>query len=673
MQKLYLLRILVLAWCFFPVLVFSQGRPQLRGADSGQNLPDMQTEPGGESGSPQKQIDPEIKLWSLEGYGAFKDSARLDTLQDYFHLYHPVFKNTISAAYVGNYATPYLDNNFFNRRSNIDFYFLQSREAYLLTPQTVQYYNTRTPYTLLDFTQSEHRTRKNETRFNVLHSQNVNPWWNFTFRYDQARSAGQYKHQETKNNFVTLYSSYDKERLSFHGGFISNSILNSENGGLDGSANLLEEPDTDFLDVNLTSVRSEFGSTYFYTTGEYRFGRYDEIAIEQDEVPEIEEEAEPITVKKFKPFAGILYSFEYQNHRKEYIDEEDSTNTFFQHAYFGEDYTKDSVRFMQIRNVVQLKQYENPERKTSFGKRAFLGQEFTKATMPGPAFGTYLPTVKRYSNIYVGGGIFRETGKFWTWNFDGRIFLLGRNTGQTELNGLISKPLSFFGDSLASLQIKGSIENLMPGYFQEEYNSKRIWWKEDLKMEQRMTVGGTLEIPRRKIKLNANYALINNFIYNNTEGIPSQFGGQLLVLSAYADKDFHLKNLHFRTRVLWQKPSNEEILHLPDFSAFISTYYKFVISKVLFTQIGFDARYNTSFFADAYNPATGLFYLQNEHKLGDFPYIDAYASLRLKRTRIFFKMMNVGTEFMNKEYYTTPGYPMNRMTFRMGVAWAFYD
>src|SRR5690606_33354551 len=184
----------------------------------------------------------------------------------------------------------------------------------------------------------------------------------------------------------------------------------------DGSANLLEEPDTDFLDVNLTSVRSEFGSIYFYTTGEYRFGRYEEITIEQDEVPEIEEEAEPITVKKFKPFAGILYSFEYQNHRKEYIDEEDSTNTFFQHAYFGEDYTKDSVRFMQIRNVVQLKQYENPERKTSFGKRAFLGQEFTKATMPGPAFGTYLPTVKRYSNIYVGGGIFRETGKFWTWN-----------------------------------------------------------------------------------------------------------------------------------------------------------------------------------------------------------------------------------------------------------------
>jgi hypothetical protein len=102
-------------------------------------------------------------------------------------------------------------------------------------------FNTIIPglLTLLDFSQSEHRTRKNETRFNVLHSQNVNPWWNFTFRFDQARSAGQYKNQEAKNNFVTLYSSYNKERLSIHGGFISNSILNNENGGLESDADLL--------------------------------------------------------------------------------------------------------------------------------------------------------------------------------------------------------------------------------------------------------------------------------------------------------------------------------------------------------------------------------------------------------------------------------------------------
>jgi hypothetical protein len=674
MHKIKLIKGLWVLLIFLPGIISSQIRPDLRGGDGPQNLPDSQMERSmSESG---KQIEPGIKLWYLDGYGAFMDSTKLDTMLDYYHLYHPVYKNALTATYIGNYGTPAQNNNFLKRESDIDFYFLKTRSAYLLTPQSIRYYNTRTPYTLLDFSQSEHRTRKNETRFNVLHSQNVNPYLNVTFRFDQARSAGQYKNQEAKNNFVTLYSSYTKDRLNIHGGFISNSIINSENGGLKPDADLLGEPDTDFLDVNLTSVRSEFGNSVFFATGEYRFGRFEEIE-QQDDLPDFEEDTEeeeemPIP-KKFKPFVGILYSFEYQNNLKEYIDEEDSTNTFFQHAYYGEDYTKDSIRFHQIRNVIQLKQYENPERKTSFGKRVFLGQEFTKATMPGLEFGTFQPTTKRYSNIYAGGGIFRETGKFWTWNFDGRIFLLGRNAGQTEINGIISKPLSFLKDSLAFLRIRGSIENRMPDYFQEEFYSNRIRWNEDLKMEQRMTVNGILEIPERKLELNANYALINNYIYNDTLGIPSQFGGQLLVLSAYADKDFNLKNFHFRTRVLWQKVSNEDVLHLPEFSAFVSTYYKFVISKVLFTQLGFDVRYNTAYYSDAYHPTTGLFYLQNDVKTGNFPYIDAFANLRLKRTRIFFKMINVGTEFIDKEYYTTPGYPMNRMTFRFGVAWAFYD
>ena len=124
---------------------------------------------------------------------------------------------------------------------------------------------------------------------------------------------------------------------------------------------------------------------------------------------------------------------------------------------------------------------------------------------------------------------------------------------------------------------------------------------------------------------------------------------------------------------MWQKPSNEELIHLPDLSAFVSAYYKFVVSKVLFSQIGIDTRYNTEYYADAYAPSTGLFHLQSEKKYGNYPYIDVYASIRLKRTRLFFKMMNIGSEFIHEVYITTPTYPMNRSTFRLGVSWAFYD
>ena len=281
--------------------------------------------------------------------------------------------------------------------------------------------------------------------------------------------------------------------------------------------------------------------------------------------------------------------------------------------------------------------------------------------------------IDNYTNIYVGGGIFRETGKFWTWNFSGKIYLLGRNVGQTEIKGVISKPFRIFGDSLAALSIHGNLGNRVADPFQEEFYSNHFRWNNNLKMEQRMVAGGEFDIPKRKLKMGANYALINNYIYNDYDAIPSQTGKELLVISAYADKDFSFRNLHFRPRILWQKASDETYIHLPIFSTFVSTYYQFLWSKVMHAQIGFDVRYNTLYYADAYSPATGLFYLQNEKKYGNYPYIDAYANLRLKRTTVFFKMMNLGTQYLDGEYFTVPHYPMPRSTFRFGITWVFYD
>ena len=640
---------ILFAILMFPLVLWSQDRPELRGGL------DEEIEPG----SPENNIIPKIQLWKVSGFGAFQDSIKLDTLQDYFHLYNPVYKNVITATYIGNYATPYLNNDFFGRTSHTDFFFLRTREAYLLFPDNIEYFNTRTPYTRLDYSQSENKNRKNETRFNVTHSQNVNPYLNFTMRYDQARSQGQYSNQDSKNSFITLYSSYNKEKLKIHAGFITSGIQNGENGGLSHDSLLLEDNKSEYLDVNLSSSRTHFKNTYVFGTGEYRFGKYIETNLEDSLI--------------FRPILGVSYSFEHQQHLKEFFDEEDTTNTFFPVTYYGNDYIKDSVRYRKIRNVIQLKQYENTNRKTSFGKRAFIGQEFVKASSPGPIAEISNRQTRKFSNVYVGGGIFRETGNFWTWNAEGKFYLLGRNIGQTELTGIISKPLNILGDSLASLTIRGKIENLVADYFQEEYYSNHIRWKNDFSMEQNMTVRGSFKMPRRKLEIGANYAIINNYIYNDTLGIPSQTSKELLILSAFLDKDFNYRNLHFRTRLLWQKASNEDFIHLPEFSTFISAYYKFVVSKVLFTQLGVDMRYNSLYYADAYDPSTGLFYIQNEQKLGDYPYIDVYASLRLKRTRLFFKMMNIGTKFIDKEYFTALHYPMNRMTFRMGVSWAFYD
>lgn len=633
---------------FVPSFVFSQVFEEFEVDKAGEEKQEVK----------DSKIYPYIGTWKLSGYGAFQDSTSLDTLPDYFQVYHPVFINSLTSTFVGNYGTPALNNDFFNRNSNIDFFFLQSRENYVLTPVDIQFYNTRTPYTRLDFGQSGHRTIKNETRFNVFHSQNANPFLNFTLLLNTAKSAGQYNAQEAKNNFITLYSSYNTDIWSLYSGFITNTLKNNENGGLTDDALLFNGADSELLNTNLNASKSGFKGTYYFASGEYRIGKFTS-AGEDSSV--------------FRPVLGIMLRSQYERHIQEFVNEEEDGNTFFQNTYYGSNYIKDSIRFNKLNNVLQLKQYENPERKTSFGTRAFLGIDFINTLSPGPDTVVFKSVSNSYSNLYAGGGIFREKGRFWTWNFDGRIYFIGKKAGQTELAGIISKPFTVLRDTLASLVLTGAINNTVADYFQQEFYSNHYRWDNDFSMEQRMVVNGTVISPKFKFKVSGNYAIINNYIYNNYQGIPSQTGKELFVLSAFADKDFNHRNLHFRVRALWQKASDEEYVHLPDLSAFVSAYYKFVVSKVLFTQIGFDTRYNTKYYADAYSPATGLFYLQREKKYGNYPYIDVYANLKLKRTRVFFKMINIGTNFLDTEYITTPHYPMPRSSFRFGISWLFYD
>lgn len=632
--------------------------PIFSSAQSGDDEFDMETEE--QKDENKKEISPSVHLWNLYGYGAFQDSSKLDTLHDYFHVYHPVFKNTLTATFVGNYGTPALDNNFFNRRFTTSYFFMHSREAYLFLPSDLEYYNTHTPYTRLDYSQSENKTKNNETRFDVIHSQNITPYWNFTFRTNQEKSNGQYASQESKNKMASLYTSYNKDNWNIYGGFLSSSVQNQENGGLVADSLIFEDRDPEYWGVNLTESESYLKNTTFWFDGEYRIGKH----IDRED-----------GLQDFIPLAGILYSFDYSRNKQEFNESEED-DSFWDNTYFNEDYTKDSIRFNRLTNVIQLKQYEDPDKKYTFGKRAYLGSEFNKGSMPGEQINDSTLTREdiSYSNLFVGGGIFRETGRFWKWNFDGKFYFIGRNTGQVQISGNISKPFSLFKDTASVLSFTGAIENRVPDYFQENFSSNHYRWNKNLDMEQRITVGAKFKMNNRHLNAAVNYAIINNLLYNDTLGIPNQTKKGISVLSAYIDKDFVLQRFHFRTRVLWQKASNEELIHLPDLSAFLSTYYQFVVSKVLFTQIGADVRYNTKYNADAYAPSSGLFYLQNERQYGNFPFINVYASARLKRTRVFFKWINIGTNFIkNGSYITTPTYPMNRATFRLGVSWAFYD
>jgi hypothetical protein len=83
--------------------------------------------------------------------------------------------------------------------------------------------------------------------------------------------------------------------------------------------------------------------------------------------------------------------------------------------------------------------------------------------------------------------------------------------------------------------------------------------------------------------------------------------------------------------------------------------------------------YTSAYYANAYMPATGQFYIQTEKKYGDYPFIDFFINAQIKTVRIFIKVDHLNSGLMGNYYMLTPHYPMSDRAFKFGISWRFFD
>jgi len=670
------------------VLIVSQSNAQIGQGGSNNNQPngadrgsDSESSSAKKKVAAKPKIPSRIKTWQVQQQGTLIEKAELDTALTFYHVYQPIFQKSISNTFTGNNGGAYISNDFFQRKYNSDFYFARSFDAYWLTPSQINYFNTTTPYSMLDYSQSENRAKHNETRFNVFLSQNVNKKLNIEFIYNQTRSQGQYLNQENKFHNIGFVSSYNSNNFLSHSNIIFNRLQGKENGGIDVGQPLDVPATTDDFSVRMDDATNKLQNNNFFTINEYRLGKT------------IQADTSENKKELFIPRVGFIFELELSNNKRRFT-KTTASNDFFTNNYINTGLTNDSTRYTRLTNIFQIKFYEASDRKYTFGKRVYVGHDelwYHASTQmadlganPFPIFfyrttsplSSQLLTEKLFNskqaNTFIGGGIFRNEGKFWQWEADGRIYLTGYRTGQTELNGYLNKPIKL-GRDTTSLRIEGSLKSLVPEYFDSYFFSNNYIWNNNFNNINEMTIRSSIRSQEYKTTLGVNYSLIGNYIYNNEQALPAQTSKELLVLSAYLNKDFISDHWIIRTQVLVQKANNDKVVHLPAFSGFMSLNYRTLWSKVMYTQLGIDARYNSNFYADAYEPATARFYLQNTQLVGKYPYIDLHANLKLKRTRIFFLLMNAASGLVGNNYFSAPDYPYYRRTFRFGVSWSFYD
>ena len=93
--------------------------------------------------------------------------------------------------------------------------------------------------------------------------------------------------------------------------------------------------------------------------------------------------------------------------------------------------------------------------------------------------------------------------------------------------------------------------------------------------------------------------------------------------------------------------------------------------------LGADVRYFTKYEAPDFVPGMAQFAVQENPesrvKIGNYPFVNAYANFFLGHTRFFVMMSHVNCSGSGGNYFLTPHYPANQRIFRFGVSWNFFN
>lgn len=279
-------------------------------------------------------------------------------------------------------------------------------------------------------------------------------------------------------------------------------------------------------------------------------------------------------------------------------------------------------------------------------------------------------------NMYLYAGASGEYKKYLNWGATAQYSFLGYYQNDFNVDAHVGVSFYPFKDKSEPITLNGRFSTSLkePDWFSQHYYSNHYIWDNDFGKTSTTKVEASLDIPKWDMEAYFGYALVNNYLYNDTLGIARQNTGLINVMSAYLRKDFKIWWFHLDNQILFQYSSDESTLPLPMFTFHLRYYIEMeAVKNVLTVQLGADARMNTPYYVPAYNPALGTFQLQTREQVGYNPYIDIFLNLQWKRVNIFLKVINVGEGWpTGASSFSAYHYVRPSLGFKFGIHWPFY-
>ncbi len=630
----------------------------------------------------------QVQAWRVINDLGITQKAEVDTIATNFQNATPDLQNGILSDFLGNLGLPLQSKEFFRRENATNFLFAQPYETYLHTADKTVFFDTRTPYSNVSYF-SGGPSNKGEERLNALFTVNAGPKLNFGFMADYIYGRGIYLHQATSHFLASVFGSYRSERYSAYLSANFNALKNHENGGITNPEFITNpqatgdvEPEN--MEVNLTNrATSKLRSMDLRLNHRYSLGIERKVPANSPKggeqsgasnSPAPEESVETsVEITEFIPVTTFSHTIRLENFRKTYR-EETAKSTFYEqfsaynNLYNNPDKTLDETYQQTITNILSVSLNEEFNRFARFGLTAFVENRH----QPYRFLKDGALTNDSENNTALGGILSKHLGRKFLYDVTGKITLAGRRAGDLKALANIWSNIPIAGDSVL-FSAGGFIKNLSPDFYWEYYEGNHVKWANSFNREFSTRVQGKLAFPAWDFSLQAQIENVKEYLYFNADALPAQESDNIQVIALSAAKNFHLGKFHFEHDGVYQLTSNEAVIPLPTWLLRANWYFKARLFKVLTTQLGAEARYFSAYYAPNYMPAIGQFYVQQEQKVGDYPFVNVYGNFHLKTVRFFINYTHANFDISEPNYFLLPNYPVNPSMLKIGISWNFYD
>ncbi|MES2873982.1 MAG: putative porin [Bacteroidota bacterium] len=539
-----------------------------------------------------------------------------------------------------------------------------SLDLYRLTQDSLRFYRTRTPFTELYYVNG----KTVEQTFKVIHSQNVKPNFNVGANFNRLGGDGLYINQKNDHLNAALFAWYESpnKRYNIVGDILFNKIKAGENGSTINDTIFKGES----LAKNAETVRlSATGEdrpmqiwrrTQYFIRQYYYIGRKDSLPGENGS-------------ERILPTQRLSHSISYTRDRYRFFrNEEDLFGAF--PILPSRDYTQtnDSTRVTDLRNEFSYSFYLRSKAVSFLKNEAKLELGLQNDLYHYEQ----LDYKKNFSNTTLKAGFSYRFSDKAGLEADLQQIMQGANFGdflyETKANFLLSK-------SLGRIILGAYTQNKSPEQMYERVNYQYHSWDRSFRKTKVNNLSFFYENPKLRMSGKAEYFLVSNYLYyNETTSAqqiePAQLNSNVNLLKLTLMKDFKFRRFSLDNYLVYQKTDFQDVLRTPEIYTYNSFYYASKLFKVLYTNIGFDLRFNTPFKAPAYAINVGQFYNDRRSlEYSTYPVVDVWVKATLKRTNLFIKYDYANQNLLSRGYYTVRGYPMQDALLKFAVSWKFYN